>query len=213
MKICVFYHCLLSAKHRVIPEDYALDMIMNQMSALMASGLSDAAAEVKIHVNGSFEETLIVQSVCPEKAQMYTNGSDCNSEIPTLIHVRQWCQANPGCAVLYHHTKGVSTPHMADGWRQRMETFMVWNWQNCLVQLQQGKEAVGCHWLTPEANPGTISSPFFGGNFWWANSGYINRLPALPVDTWENRYEAESWIGRGAPRPIVFDPSPGWPSL
>jgi hypothetical protein len=213
MNIAVFYHCLLSARHRSIPEEYALDMVMEQMSALNVSGLADAAAHISVFVNGSAEETAIVASVCDPRAVVLSHGAESNSEIPTLIEVRKWATSYPGSAILYHHTKGVSTPKMADNWRHRMETFMVWNWRDCVDRLQTNCDAVGCHWLTPESNPGAISSPFFGGNFWWARSEYVARLPLLPGDTWENRYEAESWIGRGNPRPRIFDPSPGWPTL
>lgn len=213
MKIAVFYHCLLSAKHRAIEEPYAMNLIMEQMSAVIISGLGDQASDLFVHVNGTEDEAAIVASVCHDHAKVICNGTECNSEIPTLVHVRQWAEANPGAAILYHHTKGVSTPRQADNWRLRMEGFMVWNWQDCVDRLKSGVEAVGCHWLTPEGNPGTITSPFFGGNFWWAISDYVKRLPALPPDTWENRYHAESWIGRGQPRPRIYDPSPGWPKL
>ena len=213
MKIAVFYHCLLSARHRPIPEEYALEMVMGQMSALQISDLAEHADVIRVHVNGTPEETAIVASVCDPKARVICNGSAANSELPTLVELRKWASENPSAAILYHHTKGISTPQMADRWRERMERFMVWNWQDCIERLQNGTDAVGCHWLTPEANPGSITSPFFGGNFWWANSNYVNRLPLPATDTWENRYEAESWIGRGNPRPTIFDPSPGWPTL
>jgi len=212
--IAVFYHCLISARHRVIPEDYAMEMVMSQMTAMMVSGLMEAASEVNVYVNGSPSEAAVISAVCDPKAKVLCNGVEANSEIPTMAEVHKWAVAHPKSLVLYHHTKGVSTPHQADRWRERMERYMIWNWKDCVdLLLHQGFDAVGCHWLTPEANPGAIASPFFGGNFWWAKSDYIARLPALPTDTWENRYEAESWIGRGTPRPKIYDPSPGWPTL
>ena len=213
MKVAVFYHCLLSARNRPIPEEYAMNLVMEQMSALIVCGLAEAATELKVYVNGTPEETAVIASVCDPKTQLICNGTEANTEIPTLVQLREWATQNPDAAILYHHTKGVSTPNQADKWRLRMEAFMVWNWLDCVDRLQNGVDAVGCHWLTPEGNPGTISSPFFGGNFWWAKSEYVSRLPQLPPDTWENRYEAESWIGRGNPRPRIFDPSPGWPTL
>lgn len=210
MKIAVFYHCLLSSKHRPIPEETAINLICDQMAALEVSGLAEAANDIYVHVNGSAEDASIIASVCSDKSHVILNDTS-NSEIPTLVDLHKWATDNPHCAVLYHHTKGVSTPG-ADRWRKRMENHMVWNWKDCVQRLGM-YEAVGCHWLTPEQNPGSVTSPFFGGNFWWARSEYVSRLPLLPPDTWENRYEAESWIGRGIPRPTIFDPSPGWPTL
>jgi hypothetical protein len=198
----------------VIEEPYALDILTEQMSALSVSGLAAAANEIHVCVNGSEEEIAIVASVAPESASVTGNGTNCNSEIPSLVKLRAWAKDHPGWAVLYHHPKSVSTPRMADNWRKRMEGLLIWDWKYCVSVLESGMEAVGCHWLTPEKyGSGVIGSPFFGGNFWWARSDYVNRLPELPPDTWANRYEAETWIGRGNPRPKIEDRSPGWPAL
>jgi len=214
MNIAVFYHALLSATNRVIEEDYALDILITQMSALWVSGLASAAKEIHICVNGSAEEVSIVASVAPEGSKISCNGAACNSEIPSLVKLQEWAKEHPDWAVLYHHPKSVSTPRQADNWRKRMEGLLIWDWRYCVRGLESGLEAVGCHWLTPEQHGAhVIASPFFGGNFWWARSDYINRLPNLPPDTWANRYEAETWIGRGNPRPKIEDRSPGWPSL
>lgn len=213
MRIAIFYHALMSATDRPIDEDYALDIIINQISAMQVSGLTEAANEIHFHINGNDDEREILATISPEKAKVVSNGPNRHSEIPTLYELQMWSKAHPGWAVLYHHTKGVSTKNMADNWRRRMETHLVWNWEGCVDYLKKGYDAVGCHWLTPEAHPGRIATPFFGGNMWWANTNYINRLPPLPEDTWNNRYMAEEWIGKGNPRPKIHDPSPGWPAL
>ena len=210
--IAVFYHCLLSSKHRDIPQDYAFNLIANQMDALKQSGLEAAAQEIYIGVNGPANDAMGVACLAPDKATVMHNGEGATTEIPTLNILRDWASANPGWNVLYHHTKGVSTPNQADGWRRRMENVCVWGWQECLKGLDRGADAAGAHWLTPERYPGSIQSPFFGGTFWWAKTDYINTLPPLPEAKWENRYEAETWIGKGPRRPRVVDFYPGWPS-
>lgn len=135
--------------------------------------------------------------------------ADAAWEHLTLNEVRRWAQRQDSeCAVLYAHTKGayhgdeINTP-----WRQSMTRHLVGGWRQC-VELLSDYDAVGCHWLTPQEWPGAVTSPFFGGNFWWARASYLAGLPPLESD---NRHDAEIWIGLGAPR--VHDLMPGWPSL
>lgn len=210
--IAVFYHCIISTgSQRQIDSDYALNLVSDQMSAVKQSGLSDVALEMIVGINGGDSDAFAVAMLCPNKATVICHGKGSTTEIPTMNILREWAKTHPDWYVLYHHTKGVSTPNLADGWRRRMELYCVWNWKVCVSALDSGSEACGCHWLTPEQNPGVIHSPFFGGTFWWAKSGYINRLPPLPEPTWQNRYEAETWIGKGNPRPRVSDFYTGWP--
>ena len=212
MPIAVFYHCLLTSKERVIDIDYALALIAAQMDALNKSGLESAAASITIGVNGSDADAATVACMAPNKAAVVAHGEDTTTEIHTMNILHAFAKHNPGWLILYHHTKGVSTPNQADGWRRRMENASVWGWTECVRALEKGSDACGCHWLTPEQHPGVIASPFFGGTFWWAKSNYVATLPPLPAPVWTNRYEAEVWIGRGPRRPKITDFCPGWPS-
>lgn len=110
-------------------------------------------------------------------------------------------------AVLYAHTKGAYNPtHLNAAWRRSMTRRLVGDWARCLARLDE-VDVVGCHWLTPEEFPGSIVTPFFGGNFWWAHSDCLSRLPAVRAET---RWDAEHWIGLGNPK--AWDLLPGWPS-
>ena len=210
--ICVFYHCLLRSKDRLIPEDYAIALIIDQMNSLVESGLADAASAIYGCVNGPQSDCDAVANLMPNKTVMISHGPDSRTEIPTLNVIRDWIHQHQDWYVLYHHTKGVSTPNQADGWRKRMQHHCVDNWRQCVEALDMGYECAGCHWLTPELNRGVIHSPFFGGNYWWSKASYLMRLPPLPEPTWANRYEAETWIGKASIRPRVVDMSPGWPT-
>ena len=212
MNIAIFYHTILRGGPRNIRTNSALSILSEQMDALERSGLLKQADEFHVGVNGGDADAMVIAQMVGNKAQVAVHGKDAKSEIPTMNLIREWLPGHSGWAVLYHQMKSVSTPGIADGWRRRMERNVVWNWRNCISLLRGGHEACGSHWLTPEQNPGTIASPFFGGTFWWARSDYLMRLPPLPPDTWENRYEAETWIGKGNPRPRIHDFHPGWPS-
>ncbi len=210
--ICIIYHCLLTSKERQIDFDYAIGLIEAQMAALKESELAEAASAIYVGVNGSEADALSVSLLCPEKAIIVCHGPGATTEIPTMNLLRSWLACHPDWYVFYHHTKGISTPNQADGWRRRMEQHNVWGWRNCVGALDSGHDACGCHWLTPEQNPGSIHTPMFGGTFWWATTQYLSTLPPLPDPVWANRYEAESWIGRGPRRPNVRDWCPGWPT-
>ena len=130
----------------------------------------------------------------------------------TLRELHAWARrADPQEPVLYAHAKGITYRHH-DGlygtvWRESMTSRLVGGWERCM-DLLEGHDAVGCHWLTPELYPGLVSVPYFAGNFWWARAGYVAGLP--PVSD-ESRFHAEGWIGLNAPR--VHDLRPGWPTL
>jgi hypothetical protein len=78
-----------------------------------------------------------------------------------------------------------------------MTHFMVHRWRDCVQHLGD-HDTVGCHRITP--------GDFWGGNYWWARSDWLRRMPTVPR---ENRYQAEAWIGTVEGR--RFDMNPGWP--
>lgn len=115
-------------------------------------------------------------------------------------------------AFLYCHAKGALDPSDFNvRWGRSMIRHLVGRWGYCLQLLEDGHDTVGCHWLTPERDhrpPGRpVTTPFYGGNFWWARASYIARLaPCSDAD----RHAAEAWVGLGSPR--AADLAPGWPS-
>jgi hypothetical protein len=126
----------------------------------------------------------------------------------TLGFLRDWARVQPeDRPVLYAHDKGSFHPsEQNDLWRREMTSGLLDEWQ-LNVEILQDSDAVGLHWLTPEEFGWEgIISPFFGGNFWWANAGYLASLPAPQEAT---RFQAEAWIGLGDPQ--VVDLAPGWP--
>jgi hypothetical protein len=109
--------------------------------------------------------------------------------------------------VLYAHTKGAS--NLAPSgvlWRRRMTQCVVGSWERCVAGLDDGHDCAGPHWITPDRFD--IPAPFFAGNFWWANLGFLRRLPP-PAGP--DRYKAESWIGETLV-PEVLSLLPVWPT-
>jgi len=133
----------------------------------------------------------------------------------TLAALHAWARGQGEySAVLYAHSKGAYSENPFSGpWRRSMTRHVVGQWPRCANLVTSGYDAAGCHWLTPwrDHDPEVqhpVPAPFFGGNFWWARTGYLKRLPPPEHDF---RHQAEEWVGQNEPR--VFDLLPGWPSL
>jgi hypothetical protein len=136
-------------------------------------------------------------------------------EMATLDMLHKFAKddsTDPATPVLYAHGKGsFMISRSADEWRRNMIRHLVGGpgdraWERCVTSLHS-VDAVGCHWLTREEYPGKIFQPgIFGGNFFWANAGYLASL--APVG-WSSRYCAEGWVGLGSPRVECL--ADGWP--
>jgi hypothetical protein len=139
---------------------------------------------------------------------------DSGFEQVTLTVLRDYAI---GCAseeaICYAHTKGAySYELITEKWRRSMTRHCVSGWRSCVKLLEDGWDTAGCHWLTPEKHHDPprypVTTPMYGGNFWWARSGYLRRLPPPGTD---HRHQAEEWVGLGNPE--AYDLLPGWPSV
>jgi len=204
--IAIFYHVYLSGGEHPCNPECVTGIIADQLGAIQASELGLNTSLFHIGVNGTDEDTFLVSMMAPG-ASVNRNGPG-TAELPTQKVMQDWCKVNPGWCVLYLHTKGAihnGNPVMSS-WRRCMERACVWGWRNCVHDLHSGFDSSGAHWLTPESYPVIGLTPYWGGNFWWATSDFINTLPKIDVSL--SRYEAEVWIGRGPKRPKVRDYAP-----
>jgi hypothetical protein len=86
-----------------------------------------------------------------------------------------------------------------------MEYIVIDKFESCIEKLKIN-DVCGCFWDS--------AVPHFSGNFWWANSKYINKLENINV--WcgknflglPNRFRHELWIGSGDPKAYSFVPLP-----
>lgn len=127
---------------------------------------------------------------------------DNNEETDTLKWIRDYSKENPGDYVLYFHMKGITKYSPAtESWRRYMEYFVIENWKDCVAKLKEGYDCCGVMWNTD--TPIGIHS-HFSGNFWWANTSYINTLNHKLLDSnW--RFDREFWIGTGTDvKPFEF---------
>jgi hypothetical protein len=209
--IAVFYHSILCGPG--LDSDHLFDLLSDQMFELVNSGLADAASKIFIGVNGDEDDRVAVQQIAPYKSTVmaFPHGQ---SEIPTMTFMQGWCKENPGWYVLYFHAKGATYPGNAawNAWRTCMTRTVITGWRACVQKLDDGYDACGGHWLTPDKYQMIPQGQrYFGGNFLWTTSDYLNRLPPLCADSREARFEAEVLIGKCPGTPRIFDFTPHWP--
>lgn len=215
MKIAIYYHAKLIGPEFGIDTEFALNLFHKQIALLERTGLMQAASHISIGLNeqppihGRLNATI-------QKLPIMFHGSNARSEIPTLHALQRWLPKDEEWYVLYFHAKGVTHPNdrLCNVWRACMTRAVINNWHRCIKDLDAGADTVGAHWLTREQFGPMVGSFFWGGNFWWARSSFLRKLPQLPK-TSVNRdmdFIAEKWIGMG-PRPKVVDYAPHWPGL
>lgn len=199
MKMRHFYHCaVLSPRWRSIAAGHAEAMVAAGLDIPVTVGLI-GPRERRDAAMRWFEDNMPGVDSFEERDEGW--------EHVTLNQVHEWARSTPGGLVLYCHTKGTHTvTELNDAWRRCMTRLVVGRWRECAGLLRNfSYDLVGTHWMDPGGTPLDPEIPYFCGNFWWAKTDYLAGLPALGNP--HNRFEAELWIGRGAP--FAYDLDPG----
>jgi hypothetical protein len=131
--------------------------------------------------------------------------------------LQQWALEHPGWYVFYFHSKGAS--HVDQNylafvarWRRCMMSNLVLNWRQCVLDLDNGYDSVGCHWMMNVGVP--PKDNIWGGNFWWVKTDFMNTLTPIThrelikthgVNAPIARYEAERFLGAGTVLPKIKD--------
>lgn len=171
--------------------------VTEHLHHLDRSGLSAALDSFGIGIVGGSLNRLEVINFIDSRLQIdHLAEAESGWEQETLDLMLK--RIEPDEFVLYAHTKSAANwSQVHDEWRKSMTHFMVHRWRDCVEHLED-HDTVGCHRITP--------GDFWGGNYWWARSDWLRRMPPVPR---ENRYQAEAWIGTVEGR--RFDMNPGWP--
>jgi len=182
------------------------EIVQAQCQRLKGSGLLDRTKKILVGVVGNHDEDIsLVTELLGKRALIRRLGSLLSFEFPTL----QWLYEEIKCkdvACWYVHTKGASTRREDQTvWRLKMESVVFDQYEKCLVALET-HDTCGTKWT-----PGI--DQHYSGNFWWANSHYLQTLPpplilqfrhriagppafAVTPNPSDNRFEAELWIGK-----------------
>lgn len=193
-----------------------MEITKQQLEKIKQSGLIDSA-EIFYFTNFNPDN----YSWLKEDLKDYTNinymdiSADPREwEISTLSTIKSHCdELDEEYYIGYIHHKGVThfgrpSEKYVTEWREMLEYFVIEKWKEA-VQLLGEYEIAGVNW---KEEPW----PHFSGNFWWARSSYIKRLPKIrrPKELgvygksqfgtytkgWEYQYDAEVWSGMGSPK-------------
>lgn len=147
------------------------------MSALRESELYDNLQEIRLGIvndHGQINDDPSFHD--PKISTVFFNHSSMY-ERATLLHMRR-SAANDNAQYLYVHSKGLKYLDGSQGehkkncvmdWVDLMLHWNVYNWRLASEKLFS-HDVYGCEFFCgPEKH--------FSGNFWWANSHYVNTLP------------------------------------
>lgn len=196
----------------------ALEIVKAQMKELADSGLLDEAEEFHVGINGGPDSVDIAKLCIPPKAHFMVHGSEAKSETPTIVKLQEWAKSNPGWYVFYFHSKGASHVdadylRFVSRWRNCMMKHLVGGWRHCVMDLEEGFDSVGCHWMTNMSPPSDKDS-IWGGNFWWVKTDFLNILEPITerelikthgINAPIARMESERFLGAGVRLPKVKD--------
>lgn len=230
-KICIVYHCSFfkeasscsMVKDTSQPWEMAIPIVVEQWNLINASGLAAYASKIIIGINGGTESEAIAKALFPKNAELVFHGINYKNENGTIDLLHRWAKANPGYAMLYFHSKGLSKPpesvegRQGANWRKTMMRDLVSNWGKCVSELDAGYDIVCSTWMWEQCD-GT--QHIAAGNFLWTKSDFTAKLPSLyerarikqdGIAALTSRYEAECFWGNG-PRPNVkmYRPQPWW---
>ena len=220
MKLACFYHCLFMHGDPAAFREVAFDIVREQMEALRQSELLKALDHFVVGINGDKESLDYSNLVIPANAKRVLHGPQSKAENLTIVEIEKWIPGHEDWAVLYFHAKGCTHPEgdiFRGNWRDCMMSRLVWNWQQCVAELDAGYESVGCHWM--EFYQFVPRQRMWAGNFWWAKASFLATLPSIylrpqikqaGIGAFESRFEAEVWIGNGPRAPRRIDHHPGW---
>lgn len=182
-------------------------IIREQYSKLRESGLYDASERIVVGFVGGRdrEQELNVPLLTDPKFDVFTTERIADYEFPTLAKVWQEAQSQEELFLCYYfHTKGASlaaTPLQAaaDAWRKYMEYFNVEKWRDCADILNE-YETCGVELQSDDSH--------YSGNFWWARSDYLAKLPN-GYEYWEqnkdDRVAAEFYLCLARPKAHCFN--------
>lgn len=198
-----------------IDPSFSIPLMLQQMETAKAAGLTDAAQEFVVCVNGDVENQLAARMAAPPKSRFIDHGAKARSLLRTVNRLREWSIAHPDWLVCFWHIKGVTHPgdEFYATWRRCMEKCVIRNWKQCVKDIESGLDTVGAHWLTKEQFGNCVTFPFWGGQFFWATASFLAELPALPMEPTcrQDWFLSENWIGMGR-TPRLKDYAPHWPN-
>jgi hypothetical protein len=166
----VFYHlyCDLNG--------HCLELFSNTFNKIKNSGLYDNVEKIFVNAIGDNVHTIVNNEIFKDKKiEITTICAEPRGEVDTIKLLWDFCQTHSNSNVLYLHSKGVSRPGNLNvqAWTSFMEYFNIEKWETCVKALHS-YDTCG---VNLQYEPGAC----YAGNFWWANTNYVQKIPQFNI--------------------------------
>jgi hypothetical protein len=174
-------------------------ILNSQLKKCRDSGLWDRTAEIRLGIVGATGATLEELRDLPEKVKVLFFDPDLHKyEFPTLAALQAACNKDNLSYAWYIHSKGAVNKYKEQqGWRARMEEFVIIHHEVAISRLDAG-------YRTAAGFGGADHRWHIPGNFYWLRSDHALRLPKVAGLNWKDRWEAEKWIGAAGFNSLYF---------
>lgn len=193
-------------------------MVADQIATLKRSGLLERTRKLYISCITKSDNELreIVDIIDFPKAEIIAHYNNPEKfEYPALDFIKRKSEEDEHCLFYYFHTKGITYQSLTtndrefsnfkrniEAWRKMMEYFLFDKWRVAVNTLSADFDTYGSYRLPPPPRPYYL----YAGNFWWARSEYIKRLPSFDLNNIKERFFAEEWLYRANPHDFsAFD--------
>ena len=181
--------------HVYLKNDFS-HILLNKFKKFTASGLYEKTNKIYLSLFGDIEKH---QEFLTDLKDLYSKieyvliaNKEFDNEADTLNFMLKKAESyEKNTPMLYVHAKGVSHTHPIlkkniGAWVRYLDLYTINKWQECIEGLRENDAAGG---LYEASNP-----KHFSGNFFWANSEYVQSLPRINKYNIDSYNRGEFWI-------------------
>ena len=181
--------------HVYLKNDFS-HILLNKFKKFTASGLYEKTNKIYLSLFGDIEKH---QEFLTDLKDLYSKieyvliaNKEFDNEADTLNFMLKKAESyEKNTPMLYVHAKGVSHTHPIlkkniGAWVRYLDLYTINKWEECLEGLKENDAAGG---LYEASNP-----KHFSGNFFWANSEYVQSLPRINKYNIDSYNRGEFWI-------------------
>ncbi len=181
--------------HVYLKNDFS-HILLNKFKKFTASGLYEKTNKIYLSLFGDIEKH---QEFLTDLKDLYSKieyvliaNKEFDNEADTLNFMLKKAESyEKNTPMLYVHAKGVSHTHPIlkkniGAWVRYLDLYTINKWEECIEGLKENDAAGG---LYEASNP-----KHFSGNFFWANSEYVQSLPRINKYNIDSYNRGEFWI-------------------
>lgn len=181
--------------HVYLKNDFS-HILLSKFKKFKASGLYEKSNKIYLSLFGDIEKH---QEFLTDLKDLYSKieyvliaNKEFDNEADTLnFMLKKASEYSSNTPMLYVHAKGVSHTHPImkkniGAWVRYLDLYTINKWEECIQGLRDNDAAGG---LYESSDP-----KHFSGNFFWANSEYIQSLPRITSYNIDNYNRGEFWI-------------------